>query len=200
MRQHEQNEEKHDAGRSDQNEGRVLHRIGELAAHQFGSRSLRSQHFQHLVERSRHFADPDQRDIHRGKQGRMVGDRSGQTFSAQQSGPQLANHRTKPSNIGIPREQFEGVVQTGARLQEQSKVPGESRHLRRAWPVEQAEITARGDDLSRLLDGFNRQQLKVFNTVRNLRRGRSRERAVHDLSILRQRPISEIGHALTVSL
>ncbi len=72
----------------------------------------------------------------------MIRDRSGKTFSTEQRGSQLANHRAKPSDIGIVRQQFEGVVQTGARLQEKGEISGESRYLRRGRPVEQPENTA----------------------------------------------------------
>ncbi len=66
LRQHEQNEEQHDAGRGHQHEGRVLHRVGELAAHLFGARPLRPQHVEHLVERARDLADAHQRAVHWG--------------------------------------------------------------------------------------------------------------------------------------
>ncbi len=130
----------------------------------------------------------------------MIRHRSGKTFPAQQRGAELADHGTKPPHIAIARQQFQRVVQAGAGLEEQRQIPGERRHLRRARPVEQPEITARGSTLSRFLDRLDRQQLKIFNTVGNLGGRRSLDRAMHDLSVLRQRSVAEIRHGLTAGL
>ena len=87
LRQHEQQEKQHDAGRGEQHEGRILHRIGEFAAQQLGPRPLRSQHLEHLIERTRYLADANQRHIHGGKQGRVMRDRVGEAFARQKRGP-----------------------------------------------------------------------------------------------------------------
>ena len=48
-----------------------------------------------------------------------------------------------------------------------------------------------------VLDGFDRQQPQIFDPARHFRRRRRRQRAVHDLAILRQGPVAIIRHAFT---
>jgi hypothetical protein len=139
-----------------------------------GPRPLRSQHLEHLIECARDFADSYQRYIHGGKQGRVIRDRSGETFSGQKCRPQFTDHRTKPADIRVAREQFEGVVQTRTRLQKQRQIPGEGRHFRRTRPAEKTETGARCGNGCLVLDGFDRQQPKILDTVRHFRRRRSR--------------------------
>jgi len=69
-----------------------------------------------LIERARDFADSHQRDIHGGKQGRVIRDRSGE-LSRSEVPPAVYRPPTKPADIRVISEQFEGVVQTRTRLQ-----------------------------------------------------------------------------------
>ena len=48
----------------------------------------------------------------------MIRHGAGETLAGQNRRPEFADHRTKPTDIGVIREQFEGVIQTRAGLQE----------------------------------------------------------------------------------
>ena len=141
LRQHEQDEEQHHADRRDQHEGRILHRVRQLAAHRFRPRPLRAKHLEHLVERARNFADAHQRDIHRRKQRGMFGHRVGEALAAEQRRTQLRDHRAQPADIGVAGQEFERVVETRAGLQQQREIAGEGRHLGGARLAEQAKAT-----------------------------------------------------------
>jgi len=170
-----------------------------LRAHLFGSRPLRAQHLQHLIQRARNFADAHQRAVHRRKQRRIGRDRVREAFARQQRRVQLSDHGPQPPDIGVTGQEFQRVVEPRAGFQEQRQVPREGRDLGGARLSEQAETAGTGSR-ALVLDGFDRQQMQIFDAAGDLGQGRRGDRAVDDLAVLRQGPVAKIRHALTAGL
>ena len=84
------------------------------------------QHFEHLVERSRGLADPDQRHIHRRKQPLVPRQRLGKALAGDDARPDIGDHRPQPAEIAVGGEQFEAVIDPRAGAQQQREVAGEN--------------------------------------------------------------------------
>src|SRR5260221_8204808 len=63
--------------------------IASVSLRRISSARARSQHLEHLIECARDFADSYKCYIHGGKQGRVIRNRSGETFSGQKCRPQF---------------------------------------------------------------------------------------------------------------
>ena len=128
----------------------------------------------------------------------MRRDGARKTLAREDRGAETGDHRPQPADVGIVCEQFERVVQARACLQQQRKIARERCHLRRTWPAEKAEAILRGRSLL-VLNGFDRQQTKIFDTAGDFGNRRRRERAVHDFAVLRQGPVTKIRHDLDLT-
>ena len=125
LRQHEYQEEQQHAAGGGEHEQRIADRLAQPALQRFGAGALVRQHFQHLVQRARGFADPDQRHIHRRKQSLVPRQRLGKTLAGHDMRLDVGDDRPQPAEIAIRREQFEPVIDPRAGAQQQRKIAGE---------------------------------------------------------------------------
>jgi hypothetical protein len=126
----------------------------------------------------------------------MIRYRIGETLASQQRRPDLCHHGAQPPDIGVAGQQFKGIVETGAGLEQQREVACESGDLGGARPAEQA-VTSRTVGSPLLFDGFDGQEPQIFDPTRDLGGRRCTDRAVHDLAVLGQGAVAEIRHVVT---
>jgi hypothetical protein len=115
-----------------------LHRVGNFAAHLLRSGALGAQHLQHLIEGAGYFPHPHQGYVHCRKQGWMSRQRVGKAVAAEDRGAQGPDHPSQTTDVRIAGEQFERIIESGARLQQQSKITGERCDFGGTRPIERA--------------------------------------------------------------
>ncbi len=197
LRQYEQDEEQQHQGRGEQDEGRILQGVAQLAPRRLAARAFDAEHFEDLGELARGLADLHQRHIDRREQGRMAADRLGEALAGEHAGADLRHRPAQPADVLVGGEQFEPVVEPRARLEQQREVAGENGDVLGARRIEGRQRDARGRAAPGLGDRIDGNEAEIFDAMGDFADGRGRDRADDDLAALGQCAIAEIRHCVT---
>ena len=125
-------------------------------------------------------------------------DRVGEAFAGKDRGGDLCRRGSHAAEVRVGREQFQRVVDSGARAQQKGEIAGEDRHVFRTRPREERELVGAFDPrLTFFRDLVDRDQTEIFDPPADLRRRRRRDRSTDDLANLAQGSIAERRHGLT---